>query len=37
VKLTFGALLLTAPLRHAWQQNQQKDRMPGMDMSGTNP
>jgi hypothetical protein len=37
VKLTFGALLLTALLGHAWQQNQQKDSRPGMDMSGTNP
>jgi hypothetical protein len=28
VKLSFGALLLTALLGHAWQQNQQKDSMP---------
>jgi len=34
VKLTFGALLLTALLGHAWQQ---KDSMPGVDMSGINP
>jgi hypothetical protein len=37
VKLSFGALLLTALLGRAWQQNQQKDSMPGMDMSGINP
>jgi hypothetical protein len=32
--LTFGALLLTALLGHAQQQNQQRGSMPGMDMSG---
>jgi hypothetical protein len=32
--LTFGALLLTALLGHAWQQDQHKASMPGMDMSG---
>ena len=37
VAFTFGALLLTPLLGHAWQQNQQKDSMPGMDMSGINP
>ena len=34
VAFTFGALLLTPLLGHAWQQNQQKGSMPGMDMSG---
>ena len=32
--LTFGALLLTALLGHAQQQNRQNGSMPGMDMSG---
>ena len=32
--LTFGVLLLTALLGHAWPQDQQKGSMPGMDMSG---
>src|SRR5260370_27144930 len=32
--LTLGALLLTALLGHAQQQNQEKGSMPGMDMSG---
>src|SRR3984893_19067052 len=32
--LTFGAVLLSAPLGHAWQQDQQKGSMAGMDMGG---
>jgi hypothetical protein len=32
--LTFGVLLLTTLLGHAWQQDQQKGSMPGMDMRG---
>lgn len=32
--ITFGALLLTAPLERAGQQDKQKGTMPGMDMSG---
>ena len=37
VAFTFGALLLTALLGHAWQQNQPKGSMPGMDMSDMGP
>jgi hypothetical protein len=32
--LNFGALLLTALLGHAQQQNPEQGSMPGMDMSG---
>lgn len=34
VAFTFGALLLSPLFGYAWQQNQQKGSMPGMDMSG---
>src|SRR3981081_619643 len=33
--LALGALSLTTPLGHAWQQDQQKGGMAGMDMRGT--
>lgn len=33
--LASGISLLTAPAADAWQQDQHKDSMPGMDMSGT--